>query len=500
MKIQSFPCNILLSGSYARGTQTELSDIDLVFISDSVSLFHTETIYTGSTEVQIVMFPKTKVHRIMMEESNDSNGIIVSMLKSCVIIADEDGFANKLTSYVDRYQTNLGEQNKNSHLNSLRDRCYDLQHSKDKLEKELLVSAIIVLLSHILSKNPLSGTKYSIKVLSKSPYRSQIEELIDQYHKDRDETAILSFCERILDPFAQDIKTTGLTMNNHQNGNPFMIFFPEKKISDDGMENILKALTGIAGDCQIFAFRQDKWQAMNEGTYVYIRDTGAAPSDIYGLIRNYDTTISRNRLALGIEMSYPYFTSFNSGVFFGGREVLERLEKPFSSLWKAWCRILSSVNYGHSANYSFFAGAIVASKLGLFHKQGFGSLDTFYSNIAWLLLPDVVNPNGFCNVEQTARLKISALKEYARQADVFLEKNTSLFDEVLSGKMHELDEICMSVQSLIDALSLVDTDSLHYPDVYPFEHVEDIFLSVINTQWHQLYIDVACSHIRSKNS
>lgn len=51
--------NVLLSGSYARGTQTPNSDMDFIVISENVTFFHTESIYFKGVEVQVIFFPKT---------------------------------------------------------------------------------------------------------------------------------------------------------------------------------------------------------------------------------------------------------------------------------------------------------------------------------------------------------------------------------------------------------------------------------------------------------
>lgn len=142
--------NVLLSGSYARGTQTPNSDMDFIVISENVTFFHTESIYFKGVEVQVIFFPKTKIFRMAMEISNDNYGIIISMLKSCIVISDEDHFANRLSQYANKVSTRPSEQVINSYINILRNRCSDLRHAEDKLEESLLVSTICVLLSHVL--------------------------------------------------------------------------------------------------------------------------------------------------------------------------------------------------------------------------------------------------------------------------------------------------------------------------------------------------------------
>ena len=56
--------SIVLTGSYARGTQTPGSDLDFMVISNNVTRFHTETIWDGDDEVQIILVPATKIHKM----------------------------------------------------------------------------------------------------------------------------------------------------------------------------------------------------------------------------------------------------------------------------------------------------------------------------------------------------------------------------------------------------------------------------------------------------
>ena len=110
-----------MSGSYARGTNTANSDMDFIIISDNASSFHCESLYKETGEVQQIFFPKTKIHRMVLEKSYEYNGVVVSMLKSCVVLSDDDSFANRLTTYVDNMpHQRPGEEAVNSYLNMLR--------------------------------------------------------------------------------------------------------------------------------------------------------------------------------------------------------------------------------------------------------------------------------------------------------------------------------------------------------------------------------------------
>lgn len=95
--------------------------MDFIIISDNASSFHCESLYKETGEVQQIFFPKTKIHRMVLEKSYEYNGVVVSMLKSCVVLSDDDSFANRLTTYVDNMpHQRPGEEAVNSYLNMLR--------------------------------------------------------------------------------------------------------------------------------------------------------------------------------------------------------------------------------------------------------------------------------------------------------------------------------------------------------------------------------------------
>lgn len=475
MKQDRYSNSILLSGSYARGKHTEYSDIDFILISDSVNFFYTESIYLDDVETQVILFPKTKIHKYIMEESNENNGIVVSMLKSCIILSDESNFANRLTSYVDRIQSPPGEQKAISYINMLRNRCADLRHAEDGLAKDILVSTIIVLLSHILANNYIVGTKHCIRILKKSPHFLSLENLIEQYHTDRKTDTIVDYCDNLLKGYFQNVVTTGLSLNNLLDKDPVIIYLPKKQINDNGIKRIIKTLSKATEGCSAYAFRQDKWQAMNEGLYFYVRSTKTNSIDILKVIKKYDASISRSRLALGIEMAYPYFTSFSSGVFFGGRKVLEMLESSFSKIWDAWYSFYIVEENNNLNKLSYFSGVLVVNCLGKHFSACLGNYSSFFEELAWLLLPDVVNPNGLCNVEQTEHLKRSALKEYTRQFEKYIEVNGNVINDVILGNYSELSKMNNAIIDLDNVLYSIDTQELIYPDIFPFKTKEEFF-------------------------
>ncbi|MBQ0053112.1 MAG: nucleotidyltransferase domain-containing protein [Bacteroidales bacterium] len=73
---------IILTGSYARGLQTEYSDIDFLVLTENTSRFHTDTIYEDGKEIQIIMVPLYKVQSMVQENTSPLYSVIVSMLNS----------------------------------------------------------------------------------------------------------------------------------------------------------------------------------------------------------------------------------------------------------------------------------------------------------------------------------------------------------------------------------------------------------------------------------
>ena len=333
--------NVLLSGSYARGTQTPYSDMDFIVISENVTLFHTESIYFKGGEVQIIYFPKTKIFKMAMETSNDNYGIIISMLKSCIVISDEDHFANRLSQYANKVSTRSSEQVVNSYINILRNRCNDLRHAEDKLEESLLVSTICVLLSHVLSRNFIVGAKHCIRDLSRSPHYHPFLNAINKYTVEGNKMPILEYAENTIRNFCKDVVTTGITLNHLFENSIVTVCFPKKSLDDAGMLKLIDSYARSLSDCLFFVFHQDKWQTLNEGIYMSIKGNTCSATEIIQRLNKVDITMAKSRIELGIDVSYPYYTSFDSGVFFGGMIFFEEVFPLFSEIWSSYYAFIS---------------------------------------------------------------------------------------------------------------------------------------------------------------
>ena len=453
--------------------------MDFIIISDNASSFHCESLYKETGEVQQIFFPKTKIHRMVLEKSYEYNGVVVSMLKSCVVLSDDDSFANRLTTYVDNMpHQRPGEEAVNSYLNMLRNNISYLKCADDKLEKDLIVSTIFVLLSHILAYNFITGTKHCIRILKGSPYYQPFLELMEDYKIKSDEAAVISFSEKVIKSFLQDVTSTGTALNNVLVNKSFVIFFPHKKISDNGMLKLIESIDHITKDCIVFAFQQDKWQAMNEGIYIRVKVVDGLTRQVLRKIVKFDASVSLSRLSLGIEMSCPYYTSFNSGVFFGGQEVLDRLSPSFAAIWSSYFQQFKRLKHEKLEQYIFLAGIYLIQELSnAYTNEIKKDKSQFYSIVAWLLLPDVVNPNGYCNLEQINRLKDDALLIYSRQYEESGNAVKCSYEEALVN--HRFEEMEDAVNLLIKTVSSIKPEALSYPDIYPFKTNSDIFYSEI---------------------
>ena len=472
--------NVVLSGSFARGAQTPHSDLDFIVISENVTSFFTETIHSKGNEIQVIYFPKTKIHKMLMEYSNDNQGIIISMLKSCVIISDEDQFANKLSSYAKTVTRGPSERILNTYVSILRSRCDDLRHATNSLEKDLFASSIFVLLSHFIAYDFVVGDKYSIRATRRSPHYKEFCKIVGQYRQDQKVAKVLEYVEKIVSPFYQDISSTGMALNHFSDKNSIMVYFPQKTLKDAGMKALLDVLLPSFEGCCCFAFQQEKWQAMNEGLYVYVDGRTVSATDIIKRIAKTDLSIAKSRMSLGIEMAYPYYTSFESGVYFGGRSILDKLTPAFSAIWDAYYAGISINNREASIQQFSFVAAIliIRSILAQYINKG-GQMIAYFNCLAWLLLPETVNPNGFCCVEQTARLKRIALDLYYERYEEKKDSYKSVYEDVISHNILELKQMYKSVELLDSCLSQIPIEGLTFPDTSPFESALDIFFTEV---------------------
>lgn len=474
-----YPDSIILTGSYARGTQTFGSDIDFMFISENVNHFHTETIWDGDDETQIILIPRTKIHKMIMERSFDDNSLLISMLKSCKVISDQSGFANKLSKYVDNMKAAPNEHAVLAHISTLSNRCRDLRNTDDELEKALLASTIMVLLAHILSYNFISGTKHCMRKLSRSHLRDKILNIYHKYTEQKDYSPLLAFASETIGSFKKDNLTTGLSLNNVKPSSPVVIFFPKKSISDNGMKKILTRLSDNFSDCNTHVFYQGPMQAMNEGTYVFIEKGGLHAMEICRRIRSYDITVSKSRTALGIEMIYPYYTSFGEGAYFGGHDILVALSPVFSAFWIEYrIQVFRHPSLKFQETYSMACALLLLANIArLLGEQPSGI--TLFRNMIEMLLPDVTDPDGVYNVEQTRYLRhttVSLFHEQYMASRVHIAENIK---EITDRQISELEDMYPIVDMLISTLDSIDIRDLSYPDIYPFDSKSNVFLMEI---------------------
>jgi len=471
---------IVLSGSYARGKQTIHSDMDLISISDNVALFHTESIYTDGAEAQVIFMPMTKIHKIMLEQSNEFSGIVASMLKSCIILSRNCNYADKLTKFVDK-QPEIspgGEQALLSYVSSLRNRCDDLRHAETELEKTLLVSTIYVLLAHILAKNFITGAKHSIRVIQRGPYHDEFLAVTEEFRKSKDPNVVLNYAEKILRSFRKDIATSGAALNNIRDDNFFIVFFPKGSIFNNEVWTLVNEILAHFKDCDYHVFRQNKWQALSEGVYICVKGRQSRAIDLIKRL-NDDPEFSKKRLSLGVDICYPYNTTFAEGVFFGGKKVFESLIPAFSSIWAAYYAIV--LKYGQKSinKFAFLSGMVLTQKLVEEYEKHIKDKEGFFSKLAWLLLPDAVNPDGLFNYEQTRNLKETAVEIFSDQYENNKDSYKSALKDISSHAIQDMEEMLLALKKLIDAVSTVSSEELFYPDVYPFDNVLDIFYSEV---------------------
>lgn len=466
--------SVILTGSFARGMHTPKSDIDLIFISERVTYFHTETIWEQGVELQIIQIPRTKIYKMIMESSFENNGLLVSMLKSCIIISDQSGYANKLSNYVENMPETPGEQAILLYVSTLSKRCSDLKNSDDELEQALLASTIMILLAHLLTYSFISGTKHCMRILSKSHRREEVLYVYRQYAEEKNYTKLLNFTEETIANFKKEILTTGKSLNNYKSDDSIIVFFPHKSIFDPGMRKILVKISCLCSDCNIHTFYQNPFQALKEGTYVYIQGKDITAKEICRRLRSYDISIAKSRTALGIELIFPYYTTFETGVYFGGYDIFNALSPVFSMLWNEYCLFGANTN-DKVKEYSIASGLLLLSKIISLYSSKFEAPDTLLTILIEILLPDVVDPNGHYNVEQTGYLRSVVINSFLEQYAVTHDHFEQNMKDILENQIKELNGISLVIDILIDKMNSVDETMLSYPDLYPLNKKTDMF-------------------------
>lgn len=449
-------------------------------MSDNVTFFHTESIYTDGAEVQIIFMPMTKIHKMIIEQSNESSGIVTSMLKSCRILSRNCDYADKLTKFVDRQPeiSSGGEQALLSYVSSLRNRCDDLRHAETELEITLLVSTIYVLLAHILAKNFITGSKHSIRNIQYTPNHDEFLAVTNSFSETRNIDVVLNYAEKILKSFRKDIATSGAALNNVRDNNFFIIFFHKGSLFSNEVWTLVCNALEHFRDCDCHVFRQEKWQVLSEGTYICIKGTQTKAIDLIRRL-NEDAEFSKMRLSLGVDICYPYNTTFSEGAFFGGKDIFENLIPIFSSIWSSYFSFISKNELKSINKFAFLSGMVLVQMLSEEYEKRIGDKEDFFSKLAWLLLPDAINPNGLCNYEQTRNLKETAINIFSEQYEKNKDSYKLALSDIFSHSIQDMEEMLLALEKLVDTVGAISSEELFYPDIYPFDNVLDIFYSEV---------------------
>ena len=471
---------LVLTGSYARGKQTIHSDLDLILISDNISFFHTESIYTDGTEVQVIFMPMTKIHKMILEQTNEFNGAVTSMLKSCIILSPNCSYVDKLTKFVDKLpETNPGgEQALLSYVSSLRNRCDDLRHAENDFEKTLLVSVIYILLTHILGKTYITSSKQSIRAVIRTPHYKDFLDVIEEFRISKDTDVVLSYAQKILRAFQKDIATTGVVLNNARDNDCLIIYFHKGFIFSNEVWTLVNAVLEHFQDCDCHVFMQGKWQALSEGTYICVKGKQTRTADLVSRLDD-DPEFLNSRLSLGVDLCYPYYTTFADGPYFGGKAIFESLIPAFSLIWSAYYSFVSKHDLKSINKFAFLSGMVFMQKIAEGYERNNGETEGFYSKLAWLLLPDAVNPNGFYNYNQTKRLKEAAISLFSKQYEENEESYKSALSDIRSHSILDMEEMQQAIDILLEEVNGISLENLFYPDIYPFDNELDILYSEV---------------------
>lgn len=476
--------SIILTGSCARGTSSKSSDVDFMVISQYVNHFHTETVWFNGEETQIILLPRYKIYKMILEKSFRDNAVLISMMKSCMVIADRTGYANKLSNYVDTHSSHPGEHTVVAHINALRNRCSDLKNAKDELEIALLVSTIMVLLSHILSYNFISGAKHCIRSLAKSHKRDVVLSAYKEYIQSASFSPILELAENTIRQFYQNNLTTGYSLNNLSETDPIIMFMPGKTLSDKGVDKIVQRLMGILSDCNMHVFLQEKLQALDAGVYIFVENENIPASLICRRLYEFDRTIAISRMSLGIDLVFPYYTTFGTGAYFGGKENLSQLSPIFAEIWREFWNRQSSTAIVHES-YSLACGLDLLILVGSYY--GGKHINLIMQMMTDILLPDVVDPDGMYNVTQSEYLRQAIMNDFSLR----YEQQKSNFEEdvslIKSDQIKELRRMNAVILELLGLLEKIPPGDISYDDIYPFQ-VESKDLLVMEVCLHCLSI------------
>lgn len=390
-QIPRFPgSQILISGSFANGTYSEHSDIDIICLSKYSSYIYSESFASANKSVHITFFPKYKLLEYLICDALTKDRIYLNMWGQCLATTPEN---HKSISAIHKYIVSmkiivpiLNDDYAFFIIQRIRSLCDALLH--EECNPELLASDLFLTAMRGLSGLQKSDTKHICRQLSSNLYARKLQQFfITAVTKHEYKDFALKIQKHINSTYAGIGKsTTGLTYNITP-FNQILVFIPDSGMNPD-KEKYLSQLEMRCTD-NYYTFRIEPNQAMDAGLYLWIITKHPNAKEQHDTISKYCSQNARLLFENNVQILFPYRTAFETGLYFGGKEIHKNLTPLF-------CEFYSELQK-ESTNDDLTILCIIYDAL----RKNMRTWRKFLSSFKESLEPDVVDPYGIYNIEQT---------------------------------------------------------------------------------------------------
>lgn len=436
---------ILLTGSYADGTQTSNSDIDLIIVTKYTCYVYSETFIAEGKQYQAIYIPYHQAINLIIEDQIRHASIYIRMMKKAKILSDNKDQIGKRLIEISKITELQTDNHRRMQLLANADKCKnDLQNAKTEQEKLLIASELMLTVCQISTKHYLLNSKHLARLASDNDDCLKLFFAYKEYIKNG-EYAFLESANQILGKCGGSIykHTTGAAFNIW-NENYLMAYIPDFHIEDKESAIKINTICQYAKNCSALAFYKSDIEPWTTGTYIYFTGKNC---DIQNLIRQLNKSQYYNTAV------YPKQTLFNKGAEFGGEHILSILIPHFATCQKDFYKIITSL---HTSNIRQIA---ILNAI-----RWFCTIRTYIDKVHFsetlkktyqLLLGYAANPVQTLNIKQFKNNMKSTVKKYDEAFSKNRQKLSSFIENDLNNSMTSDWTALANYMAAIDSCELL---------------------------------------------
>jgi predicted nucleotidyltransferase len=458
---------IMLTGSYATGTQKVESDVDIILVSELSNKQTHENIIENGRMYQLVTLPYRRLPGILYDDLRFQKWVLASMFAKGVILQDDRGILQKIKEYSYSWQLPVRQEHNTLILRRLITHEFEsLRGYKDETAGVCTIAEILRNTARLITG--MYGVKGNHLDRSMEMYKEETKSLkqaVDGYVQTKDIDLFSRRIEQIIEPFGGFLdRTTTHYVFVTPNPEFMLVYIPTCSMEQTFVRHVALSVMKTCSDCDCYPFYEAQGQQLEKGVYVLIHSKTIEMTEVCARLEKLSQNILYECLKQDVHLSFPYQSSFYDGRYFGGSEPFEKLLPMFIRLSRlSWGIYYQKDELKRQQNFRLTLALKILYHMCRSLFEDNNSRTAYLDNMLSVYLPMVVDINSVYNINQLARTKEELLRLY----DAQYEKEKVSITDLLSTERadnriftKELRELCDEIALLIKGNEVDDFVSI----------------------------------------